>query len=215
MECAALSSWYAPKKKAAEMRCSALLLAAAFAAGCAQTPKRHDMVVVLPDQEGKVGTVVINEGGRETALNSAYASARTGETGKLEAAPSNPDEVRHVFARALAAQPAAPVSLTLYFTEGSTLSAESKAVVDRMFAEIAKRPVAEITVIGHTDTLGTDAYNDKLSFVRAHSMREILVVLGVPAQNITAAGRGKRELIVPTADNVFEPRNRRVEISVR
>jgi len=197
------------------MRWGALILAAAFAAGCAQTPKRHDMVVVLPDQDGRVGTVVINEGERETVLNSAYTSARTGEKGKLETAPSNADEVGKIFGAALAVQPARPVSLTLYFTEGSTLSADSKTVVDQMFAEIARRPAAEITVIGHTDTVANDAYNDKLSLERAQSVREILIGMGVPAQNITAAGRGKRELLVPTADNVFEPKNRRVEISVR
>ena len=200
------------------MRLIALLLALAFAAGCASPPKsapRNDMVVVLPEQDGKVGAVVVREGSRETVLNSAYASARTGETGGMQAAPSSAEEVRKVFGAALSAQPARPVSLTLYFTEGSTLSPESKAVVDRMFAEIAKRPAAEIVVIGHTDTIGADSYNDKLSLERAEKMRELLIGLGVPAQNISAAGRGKRELLVPTADNVNEPRNRRVEISVR
>ncbi len=200
------------------MRFIALLAAAALAAGCATPPPqpapRNDMVVVLPEQDGKVGTVVIRDGQRETVLNTPYASARSG-VGGMQATPSSTEEVRKVFGPALSAQPARPVSLTLYFTEGSTLSAESKAVVDRMFAEIARRPAAEITVIGHTDTVGADAYNDKLSFERAEKMRELLIGLGVPAQNISAAGRGKRELLVPTGDNVNEPRNRRVEISVR
>jgi len=200
------------------VRLIALLPALALAAGCASPPKpppRNDMVVVLPEQDGKVGAVVVREGSRETVLNTAYASARTGEKGELQAAPSSAGEVRQVFGAALSAQPARPISLTLYFTEGSMLSPESKVVVDRMFAEIAQRPAAEIVVIGHTDTIGADAYNDKLSLERAEKMREMLIVLGVPAQNISAAGRGKRELLVPTADNVTEPRNRRVEISVR
>jgi len=200
------------------MRLIALLPALALAAGCASPPKpapRNDMVVVLPEPDGKVGAVVVIGSSRETVLNTAYASARTGEKGGLQAAPSSAEEVRKVFGAALSAQPARPVSLTLYFTEGSTLSPESKAVVDRMFTEIAKRPAAEIVVIGHTDTIGADAYNDKLSLERAEKMREILIGLGVPAQNISAAGRGKRELLVPTADNVNEPSNRRVEISVR
>ncbi len=172
-------------------------------------------MVVLPEQGGKVGAVVVNDGKREITLDSAYASARTSENNELQARASSADEVRQAFGPALAAQPARPVSLTLYFTEGSTLSEESKAVVDKMFAEIARRPAAEITVIGHTDTIGADAYNDKLSLERARAVREILVGMGVSAQNITAAGRGKRELLVPTANNVNEPRNRRVELSVR
>ena len=189
-----------------------LIAALGLAAGCA-TP-RNDLVVVLPEQGGKVGAVVVDDGRRETVLNTPYASVRS-EKGGMQAAPSSADQVRQAFGAALAAQPARPVSLTLYFTEGSTLSGESKAVVDKMFAEIARRPAAEITVIGHTDTIGADAYNDKLSLERAQTVREILVGMGVSAQNITAAGRGKRELLVPTADNVNEPRNRRVELSVR
>jgi outer membrane protein OmpA-like peptidoglycan-associated protein len=199
------------------MRLIALLPLLALAAGCAspQPAPRNDMVIVLPERDGKVGAVVVREGSRETVLDSAYASARSSEAGRMQAAPSSAEEVRKVFGPALSAQPARPVSLTLYFTEGSTLSAESKAVVDRMFAEIARRPAAEIVVIGHTDTIGVDAYNDKLSLERAEKMRELLIGLGVPSQNISAAGRGKREPLVPTADNVNEPRNRRVEISVR
>jgi OOP family OmpA-OmpF porin len=197
----------------------AFLAAATLVAGCATPPPkpvpRNDMVVVLPGQDGKVGTVVVRDGQRETVLSTPYASARTGDMGGMQATPSSTDEVRKVFGSALSAQPARPVSLTLYFTEGSTLSAESKAVVDKMFAEIARRPAAEITVIGHTDTVGADAYNDKLSLERAEKMRELLIGLGVPSQNISAAGRGKRELLVPTGDKVNEPRNRRVEISVR
>ena len=197
------------------MRLIALLPALALAAGCASPAPRNDMVVVLPERDGKVGAVVVREGSRETVLDSAYASARSSEADGMRAAPSSAGEVNKIFGPALSAQPARPVSLTLYFTEGSTLSAESKAVVDRMFAEIARRPAAEIVVIGHTDTIGADAYNDKLSLDRAEKMRELLIGLGVPSQNISAAGRGKRELLVPTADNVNEPRNRRVEISVR
>ena len=203
-------------KLSVDLRLIALLFTLALAAGCAAPAKpRNDMVVVLPERDGKVGAVVVREGSRETVLNTAYASARTGEKGELQAAPSSDGEVRQVFGAALSAQPARPISLTLYFTEGSVLSAESKAIVDRMFAEIAKRPAAEVVVIGHTDTIGAYDYNDKLSLERAEKMREMLIGFGVPAQNISAAGRGKRELLVPTADNVTEPRNRRVEISVR
>ncbi len=70
-------------------------------------------------------------------------------------------------------------------------------------------------MIGHTDTVGGLTYNDKLSLARAERVREMLVALGLSAERIQAAGRGKRELLVNTDDNVSEPRNRRVEINVR
>jgi len=204
----------------ADMRVALAVCAVALAAGCAKP--RNDLVVVLPEEGGKVGSVVVTDDRkRETTLNTAYASARTDQPGAFErsagmkAGPSSAEEVNRTFGAALAAQPARPVSLVLYFTEGSTLSDESKAVVDKMFAEIAKRPAAEITVIGHTDTVGNDTFNDKLSLERAQAVREILIGMGMPAQYITAAGRGKRELLIITGDNVNEPRNRRVELNVR
>ncbi|MGZ5598925.1 MAG: OmpA family protein, partial [Usitatibacter sp.] len=66
-----------------------------------------------------------------------------------------------------------------------------------------------------TDTVGSLGFNDRLSLARAERMRELMIGLGIPAERIQAAGRGKRETLVPTDDNVSEPRNRRVEISVR
>ena len=198
------------------MRAIALAACIAALTACTTTPPRHDLVVLLPQESGKTGAVIVRENGRETVLDKPYSSAQSSEAGTMQAAKSSPDEVSKVFGAALSAQPARPVSLTLYFDEGTTtLSPESKAVVDRMFSEIATRPAAEITVIGHTDSVGNDAYNDKLSLERAERVRQMLIGLGVPAQNITAAGRGKRDMVVPTAENVSEPRNRRVEISVR
>ncbi|HUP30478.1 MAG TPA: OmpA family protein, partial [Usitatibacter sp.] len=103
-----------------------------------------------------------------------------------------------------------------YFLEGSDeLTDNSRADLDKMIGELKGRPLPEVAVIGHTDTVGTDEYNDRLSLARAERLREIMLGLGIPVARIEAAGRGKRELLVPTDDNVPEPRNRRVEISVR
>jgi len=92
---------------------------------------------------------------------------------------------------------------------------ESRVELDKVFAELKHRPLPDVAVIGHTDTVGGLEYNDKLSRARAERMRDMLVELGIPPERIQAAGRGKRELLVPTEDNISEPRNRRVEINVR
>jgi outer membrane protein OmpA-like peptidoglycan-associated protein len=81
--------------------------------------------------------------------------------------------------------------------------------------EIARRPAPEVVVIGHTDAVGSDEHNDRLSLQRAERIRAQLIALGVAPERVQAAGRGKRELLVPTADQVAEARNRRVEIVVR
>ena len=109
-----------------------------------------------------------------------------------------------------------PASFTLYFLEGKDeLTPESKLELDKVFAELKRRPLPDIVVIGHTDTVGGLPFNDRLSLARAERMREMMIELGIPAERIQAAGRGKRELLIPTDDNVSEPRNRRVEINVR
>ena len=80
---------------------------------------------------------------------------------------------------------------------------------------LAERPAAELVVIGHTDTVGSRESNDELSRQRAASVRAMLIEAGFPADKMEIAGRGERELLVPTANEVDEPRNRRVEINIR
>jgi outer membrane protein OmpA-like peptidoglycan-associated protein len=124
--------------------------------------------------------------------------------------------VREQFGTTLAALPGKPAKFLLYFLEGKDeLTPESTVELERIFAELKRRPLPDIAVIGHTDTVGGLAYNDQLSRARAERLREMLVGLGIPENRIEAAGRGKRELLVPTEENIPEPRNRRVEINVR
>jgi outer membrane protein OmpA-like peptidoglycan-associated protein len=189
-----------------------LVLGAFLACGCAP----RDMVVVLPAKDGHIGQLVVARGGQETVLDTAYASMKSDAEGKMARAASSPQEVKQVFGAALAVQPMRPVSFTLYFVEGSEqFTPESKQEVNRIFAEIGRRPAPEVTVIGHTDRVGSVKDNDALARRRAEKVRVDLVALGIPARDIYAAGRGEREPLVPTADEVAEPRNRRVEISVR
>jgi len=200
------------------------ILAGALAAACAAPPApppaapppRADLIVLLPAREGGVGAVVVQEGGREVVLDTAYASARTGAGGQLEPGQATPAEVRGVFADALAAEPPRPVTFILYFVEATDqFTRESQALVDQVLLTIATRPAPELTVTGHTDAVGTDQYNDALSLRRAARVRGLLVARGISPASIVVVGRGKRELRVPTPVGVPEPRNRRVEITVR
>jgi OmpA-OmpF porin, OOP family len=129
---------------------------------------------------------------------------------------STPDEVAAKFGAALASQPQRAATFTLYFVEGKDeFTDESKRIVENVFSEIAKRPVPDIIVVGHTDALGSDQVNDALARQRAESVRAELIRRGVAPENIQASGRGKREPLVATPAGVAEPRNRRVEIFVR
>lgn len=135
---------------------------------------------------------------------------------KTRAADINAEQLRSKFAKALEAQPLAPKRFTLYFVEGGdTLTAESQAQVNAIFEEIKQRPAPDLIVVGHTDRVGSVTANDQLAAKRANSVREQLIKRGIEAENIHASGRGEREPLVATADEVAEPRNRRVEILVR
>ena len=173
------------------------------------------MVVLLPDKDGKVGTVLVQNPKGGAVLNSAYAAARTTPEG-VQRETLSKSEISDVFGSALAAQPPRPISFVIYFESGTDdFSEQSKQEVKRLLAELARRQAPDISVIGHTDLVGSDPSNDALSLQRAERVKSILVGMGVSAERISTAGRGRREPLVKTGDGVPEPRNRRVEISVR
>ena len=194
-------------------RVVAALLLAALLAGCASRPQ--GTVVLLPDAQGKDTAVIVRQDGGELLLDKPYAAAQLTSRGP-ETATSSAEQVQAGFGAALAARPLHPQQFTLYFVEGrDEFTDESKRAFDGVFAEIARRPVPDVLVIGHTDKVGNDVFNDTLSRQRAEVVRKALVARGIAAENIVVVGRGKREPIVPTADGVAEARNRRVEILVR
>jgi outer membrane protein OmpA-like peptidoglycan-associated protein len=82
-------------------------------------------------------------------------------------------------------------------------------------AEVLKGYDTKMTVVGHTDSSGSDSYNEQLSERRAEAVRAELIRDGVPAERLSAIGRGESE---PRADNSTEAgraQNRRVEILVQ
>jgi len=173
-------------------------------------------VVLIPDADGRTGAVVIRSAGGETVLDRPYSAADVSSKGAVALLQEDAAAVRQRFGAALDAQPPRPVSFTVYFvTNSDELTPESHQTFEQIKAELVRRPVPDIIVIGHTDRVGAVEYNDKLSLVRARTVRAALVAAGIAADRIQEAGRGEREPVVPTADEVAEPRNRRVEINVR
>jgi len=191
---------------------AAVAACALVLAACAG-PK--ESVVLLPSPTGESTAVTVTRGSEQVVLSQPYAAARVGRGGP-EAFQSSAEDVNTRYGSAIAAQPLPPARFTLYFIENKDeLTDESKKIVDSVFAEIAKRPVPDVMIIGHTDTVGSDAANDALSRQRAEVVRSAFVARGLANDKAITVGRGKRELAVPTGDGVSEPRNRRVEILVR
>jgi outer membrane protein OmpA-like peptidoglycan-associated protein len=182
-------------------------------AGCAAV---NTFVVLLPEEGGAPAAVTVGEGSRATILDSPLSAAAVDTKGNIERRAVTAEDVNRTFADALAAQPPKAVSFTLYFETNSTeVAASSRASLDALLAEVAKRQAVEVQVTGHTDRVGSVADNDRLSLQRAEAVRSMLVQRGIQATFIRAVGRGEREPLVPTADEVAEARNRRVEVIVR
>ena len=186
----------------------ALLLAA-----CSTT---KTLVVLLPEESGASGAVIVGEGTRAAVLDAPLTAVTVDARGAIDMAAFTQDEVQRTFGEALAAQPPKPLSFTLYFDIASTeVTPESQPTLEALFAEVANRQAVEVQVTGHTDRVGTDANNDRLSLERAQAVLDTLVQRGLKTNFIRAVGRGEREPLIPTPDEQPEPRNRRVEVIVR
>ncbi len=194
------------------MRRWSILVLAALLPGCAQITER---VVLLPGADGRTGALAVNTGKGEAILASPYATVEVSD-GKVVQSTSSADEVRSRYGKLLDAQPPRPKSFVLYFHfDRIDLTADSELLLDRMKDELAATPSAEVAIVGHSDTMGTASRNDRLSLRRAEIVRAALIAIGIAPSAISIAGRGERELAVPTADEVPEPKNRRTEIKVR
>ena len=193
------------------MRLALLALAAALAAGCAPATR----VVLLPQDGGRTGAVEVRSDAGEAVLSRPYQAAEV-RTRAVDVEQLDAEAVQKRYGQLLSVQPGAPERFTLYFMPGtSSLTPESTAELADVLSRAINRPGGEIVVTGHTDRVGTLESNDTLSLQRARAVRGMVIERGFDPRRIDAVGRGEREPVVPTADEVDEPKNRRVEITVR
>lgn len=184
-----------------------LLLVAMLLGGCAPT----SYVVLLPSPDGSVGEVVVRgQKGEQVLTKAGQAVSLDGEAVQIEE-----QQIRKDFGATMAALPKIPARFLLYFTAGTTLTAESEALIPKIIADAHTRPAVDISVIGHTDTMANEPYNNQLALKRASKVSDLLGEKGLKANSLSIESHGKRNLLVPTPDNTYEPRNRRVEVSVR
>jgi iron complex outermembrane receptor protein len=108
---------------------------------------------------------------------------------------------------------AVPKSYLVFFDfNKSDLTQQATQIVDQAAGNARTAKVTQLMVTGHTDTVGSDAYNMRLSRRRAESVAAQLEKDGIASSEIEIVAKGKRDLLVPTGDGVREPQNRRVQI---
>jgi outer membrane protein OmpA-like peptidoglycan-associated protein len=176
------------------------------------------LIVLLPDAEsGVVGRAAVSNLKGATDLAAARESTRVSvDQAPMPAKVMSEADVQRVFGDALSALPPPPRHFTLYFRfQSDELTDESSVLVPQILKAVKDLPSADVIVVGHTDTTGTSASNFELGLKRAKTLRKILVGAGLDVSSIDVISHGESDLLVKTADDVFEPRNRRVEITVR
>ena len=111
--------------------------------------------------------------------------------------------------------PAQVTSYMVFFDwDRSDLSAQALATVQQASGTFKNSGQSRVNAVGFTDTSGPRDYNMALSLRRSNTFKTAMVQQGVPTDAVVATGRGEDGLLVPTADGVREPQNRRVEISM-
>jgi len=201
-------------------RVGACLVGVMLAAACASTakpPAGRNTFILLPDEQGKTGAIVVSGAGGERTLSEPRQSV----TVVHGSPPGEPfiipeDEVRTLVGAALSALPPPPIQFILYFRHDSTdLTESSRKDVKGVLRAIRERYPVDVSVTGHTDTVGDKRYNYQLSLRRARAVAALLTAAGVDPSTLDIASHGKDNPLVPTGDQVSEPRNRRVEVTVR
>ncbi|MEI7613102.1 MAG: OmpA family protein [Betaproteobacteria bacterium] len=179
--------------------------------GCAS----KSYVVLLPNDDGTTGKVVVSTAAGTTQLeNKNEGALLTGTAGKPFVVSE--EKIAKDFGAALAASPKKPITFPLYFETGGTrLTPASQADIPKVLNEISSRPAPDISIIGHTDTAGDADANYRLGLTRARTVAEIIGTTRISADRVTIESHGERNPLIRTPNNTDEPRNRRVEVTVR
>jgi outer membrane protein OmpA-like peptidoglycan-associated protein len=191
------------------------ILAALLLGACAPLPR--NVVVLLDHPDGKTGSVEVSGEAASAVIDTPLRAVDIGDAGAFtEQIDVERTTAVAEFQDAFDAQPRPPETFLLYFVFGSPeLTAESQALLPRIIAIAMTRTFVDISVIGHSDRVGPPGANASLSRRRADAVRDMLVDAGVDPAVIDATSHGEGNPLVPTPDEVPEPRNRRVEVTIR
>jgi outer membrane protein OmpA-like peptidoglycan-associated protein len=189
-------------------------LAGLLLAGCA-----GPSLLLLPDEEGGQGAVAVLDqktGGTRGEVRDGNTRSRLSRD-RLAARRIDPSRIKKGERDALGNLPPRPKAFRVRFgLDSAALAPSEQLIIDAVSQEVRQRPGVEVEIIGHTDTTGDADYNRTLSVDRAEMIVQALLQRAVPADVITlVAGEGEESLAVATADEVADPRNRRVDITVR
>ncbi len=182
--------------------------------GC---PVTQEKIVLLPDADGHVGTIEIGSGAKKVVINQAYATAEVGSDGKAVTLQTRAVDVQTQFKETLAARPDySGARIVIYFNNRAQPTYSVKDQVDDLIADLTGRKGYTVSVVGHTDHMGSAAVNMRLGLRRARAVANQLVRQGVPRRRLKVISKGESEPAVRVEDESIPAlKNRRVEIFVK
>lgn len=193
---------------------AAFALYIVFTTGCSP----HHMVVLTPDPDGHMGKAVVStdRGMQLLELSNGMTTVSSRSSFPSPVTVVSQGFIDATFAEVLAIEPAPAEKFILYFHPNTTdLVAESRSTFSTILSTIKRRGAISISISGHTDATGSVPLNDELAHKRAQTISELLIQQGIDRTHLAVSSHGKGNQLVPTADGVAEPRNRRVEVIVR
>jgi peptidoglycan-associated lipoprotein len=199
----------------------ALVLAVAGClGGCAtEAPAKvpRTIVVLLPDEDGKVGSVSVQTAAGTQWIHQAFdvVSVDGPQTAPSMARPMPREAMDRAYGHLLRSQPPKPVTITLYFLIGTAvLTDESKAQLPSLLGAIRQRTPAEIAIFGHADATGRPELNLKLSAERARVIADLIKASEPTLEHIDVQFFGDTLPLYPHGAQGPDPRNRRTEVIV-
>ncbi len=194
------------------------LLILFFLIGFLSACSHKNVIVLLPDKDGTTGAVTVSNSAGSVEIDQPSQAITVSGKEKPPEAPiyMKEDDINSMFSEVLKIRLKPPVHFMLYFQKGTTTpNPDSMKNIPAVIDAIKRRQSRFVSVIGHSDTAGNKEYNLKLSTRRAVAISHMLVERGIAKEILEITSHGEENPLVPTGDNVDEPKNRRVEIIVR
>jgi len=190
-----------------------LALFSFFFTGCSSKT-----TVVLLDSGKSQNAIIVStlKGSSRLDTVGSFVELKGKESVPSQAKTMSKKEIKSRFSNVLEASPKKAISYMLYFKSGSIeLTKESNSILEKALKSIKERSPCMVDIIGHTDTVGSNEDNLKVSLKRAKHIQSIVKKRGIEVVELTIRGYGEEDLLIKTADNIEEAQNRSVEIFIK
>ncbi|MGE4292784.1 MAG: OmpA family protein [Desulfovibrio sp.] len=189
-----------------------LLLSALLLGGCGR-----ETVVLLPMPDGGPSAVVVTpKAGQEVLLEQPGNAVNVSGESAGSVYSLSESSIQKRYGQIIQTLPELPVHFRLYFESGTAeMVPESRSLLPKVLEAIKERQSTDVSVVGHADREGNRKWNYTVSKMRAEEISRQLIKMGVNPEFLEVTSHGEENPLIPTPDNVAEPRNRRVEVIVR